>query len=308
MPLAPEYQAMFDELAAADPSPSLAEIPVADARAIYRAMRPINPELTIGAIENAQISGPSGAISIRIYRPEGDGPFGTLVYFHGGGWVIGDMDTCDSVCRELATLAGLVVVAVDYRKAPEHVFPAAVDDCYAVVQWVSDNQEAVSGNGRIGVAGESAGGNLAAVMALMARDQDGPELAFQGLIYPVIDCSMSQASYAENGEGFILELPIMQWFWDTYCPDKAEREDPRATPIHAASFANLPPATVITAEFDILRDEGEAYAAALNAAGGSAQVMRCEGLVHDFFATAAVFECSRGPFLTFVEHLKKHLN
>ena len=171
MPLAPEYQAMFEQLAAAEPTPSLSEIPVADARDAYRAMRPVNPELTIHATEDRQVSGPLGDIPIRIYRPEGDGPFGTLVYFHGGGWVIGDIDTCDAVCRELASLANIVVVSVDYRMAPEHVFPAAVNDCYAVVEWVSHNQEAVSGNGNIGVAGESAGGNLAAVMALMARDQ-----------------------------------------------------------------------------------------------------------------------------------------
>mgnify|MGYP001161637085 FL=1 len=308
MPLAPEYQAMFEQLAAAGPSPSLSEIPVADARDVYRAMRPVNPDLAIHATEDRQVSGPLGDIPIRIYRPEGEGPFGTLVYFHGGGWVIGDIDTCDAVCRELATLANIVVVSVDYRMAPEHVFPAAVDDCYAVVEWVSFNQDAVAGNGKIGVAGESAGGNLAAVMALMSRDQAGPSIAFQGLLYPVTDCSMSQQSYADNGTGFILETPVMQWFWDTYCPNEADRTDPRATPLNAQNLANLPAALVITAEFDPLRDEGEAYGKALNAAGSPAEVMRCEGLVHDFFSTAAVFECSRGPLLAMVERLKTHLN
>ena len=172
MPLAPEYQAMFEQLAAAGPTPSLSEIPVSDARDAYRAMRPVNPELAIHATEDRQVSGPLGDIPIRIYRPEGDGPFGTLVYFHGGGWVIGDIDTCDAVCRELATLANIVVVSVDYRMAPEHVFPAAVDDCYAVVEWVSNNQGAVNGNGRIGVAGESAGGNLAVETAHDAGERN----------------------------------------------------------------------------------------------------------------------------------------
>jgi acetyl esterase len=145
-------------------------------------------------------------------------------------------------------------------------------------------------------------------MALMSRDQGGPSIAFQGLLYPVTDCSMSQQSYADNGEGFILETPLMQWFWDTYCPNEADRTDPRATPIHAQSFANLPSALVITAEFDPLRDEGEAYGEALKAAGSPAEIMRCDGLVHDFFSTAAVFECSRGPMLAMVERLKTHLN
>lgn len=308
MPLAPEYQAMFDQLATAEPGPSLSEIPVADAREVYRTMRPVNPELNVNSIEELQIPGPLGDIAIRIYRPAGDGPFGTLAYFHGGGWVIGDLDTCDSVCRELATLANIVVVSVDYRMAPEHVFPAAVDDCFAAVKWIADNQSAVSGNGKIGVAGESAGGTLSATMALMARDQGGPAIAFQGLIYPAIDCSMDQASWISNGEGYILDKSTMQWFWDTYCPDVQQRQDPRATPIHATSLANLPPALIMTAEFDPLRDEGEAYGEALKGAGNSAEVMQCAGLVHDFFGTAAVFESSRGPFLTAVERVKTHLN
>lgn len=308
MPLAPEYQAMFEQLAANGPTPKLSELPIAAAREVYRLSRPVNPNLAIHAIENRTIKGPMGDIPVRIYRPAGDGPFGTLVYFHGGGWVIGDLDTCDSVCRELATLASVVVVSVDYRLAPEHLFPAAVDDCYAAVLWAAEHTAELTGNGKIGVAGESAGGTLATVMAQMVRDQDGPALAFQGLFYPVIEADMNRQSWSDNGTGYLLESAIMEWFWQTYCANVADREDPRTAPIKAASLADLPPALVLTAEYDPLRDEGEAYGDALKAAGNTAHIMRCEGLVHDFLSTAAFFDCSRGPLLATVRQLKTHLN
>jgi acetyl esterase len=271
-------------------------------------MRPVNSELPVHKIEDFNIEGPLGEIPVRVYRPAGDGPFGVLVYFHGGGWVIGDIDTADAVCRELSTLAELVVVSVDYRLAPEHLYPAAVVDSYAVVCWVAENQRQLNGNGKIGVAGESAGGTIAAVMSQMARDENGPTIAFQCLLYPVIDHDLGRESYALNGAGYLLETATMKWFWDTYCPDEAARKHPSASPIRAESLADLAPALIMTAEFDPLRDEGEAYGAALNAAGGTAEVVRCEGLVHDFLSTAAVFECSRAPFLSAVEKLKSHLN
>ena len=308
MALSPEYQAMFEQLAANGPVPKLSELPIAVAREGYRLSRPVNPDLAIHAIENRTIDGPLGNIPIRIYRPAGGGLFGTLVYFHGGGWVIGDLDTCDSVCREIATLAGVVVVSVDYRLAPEHVFPAAVNDCYAAVLWAAEHATELAGNGKIGVAGESAGGTLATVMAQMTRDQGGPALAFQGLFYPVVEADMKRQSWSDNGAGYLLETAIMEWFWETYCATVTDRDDPRTAPIKAANLANLPPALVLTAEYDPLRDEGEAYAEALQAAGSKAQIMLCEGLVHDFLSTAAVFDCSRGPLLATVEQLKTYLN
>ncbi len=308
MPLAPEYQAMFAQMAEAGPAPGIADLPIPDGRAVYRSMRPVNPELPVHNIEDTTIAGEGGDIPIRIYHPAGNGPFGVLVYFHGGGWVIGDIDTADSVCREIATLAGLVVVSVDYRLAPEHIFPAAVVDCYSAVCWAADQQQRLKGNGKIGVASESAGGTLAAVMSRKARDENGPEIAFQCLLYPVTDNDLTRPSYTENEPGYILEAATMKWFWDTYCPDPSVRDHPDASPLKATSLAGLPPALIITAEFDPLKDEGEAYAVAMNAAGGSAEVICCEGLVHDFFGTAAVFECSRVPFLSTVETLKKHLN
>ena len=308
MPLAAEYQAVFDQLAAAGPMPSLTEIPVADARESYRTSRAVNPSLAVHDIQDTTIDGPDGQIPVRIYRPEGDGPFGTLVYFHGGGWVIGDLDTCDSVCREIATLADLVVVSVDYRLAPEHVFPAAVDDCYAALLWVADNRSLLNNNGKIGVAGESAGGALAAAMAQISRDSAGPELAFQGLFYPVIEPTMDRDSWNRNGSGYMLERPIMDWFWDTYCPNPADRKDHRTAPIYAEDLSGLAPALVVTAEFDPLCDEGQAYGQALESAGNEVATMACDGVVHDFFGTAAVFECSRRPFLATIDHLKNHLN
>jgi acetyl esterase len=308
MALAPEYQAMFDQLAKNGPAPGISDLPVPDGRSVYRSMRPVNSELLVHKIEDFNIEGPLGEIPVRVYRPAGDGPFGVLVYFHGGGWVIGDIDTADAVCRELSTLAELVVVSVDYRLAPEHLYPAAVVDSYAVVCWVAENQRQLNGNGKIGVAGESAGGTIAAVISQMARDENGPTIAFQCLLYPVIDHDLGRESYALNGAGYLLETATMKWFWDTYCPDEAARKHPSASPIRAESLADLAPALIMTAEFDPLRDEGEAYGAALNAAGGTAEVVRCEGLVHDFLSTAAVFECSRAPFLSAVEKLKSHLN
>ena len=308
MPLANEYQVMFEQLAAAGPAPSVRDLPVADGRNLYRAARAVNLDLPIHEVSNALLPGPGGDIPIRIYQPQGDGPLGILVYFHGGGWVIGDLDTADAVCREIATLAEVIVVSVDYRLAPEHVYPAAVQDSYAALQWVNDNLETLQGNGKIGVGGESAGGNLAAIVAQQSRDRGGPPIAFQCLLYPVTDAEMSRPSYSENGSGYLLETTTMEWFWDTYCPDLEQRLNADASPLRAKNLADLPPALVVTAEFDPLRDEGNAYAHALQAAGNSATLMCCEGLVHDFFSTAAVFGCSRGPFEKTINALREHLN
>ena len=307
MPLAAEYQAMFDQLAAAGPTPGVRDLPLAGAREMYRAARALNPDLPIHQVENTSISGPAGDIALRIYRPQGPGPFGVLVYFHGGGWVIGDLDTADSVCRQLATEADLVIVSVDYRLAPEHLYPAAVEDSFAALQWVHENTSRLNGSGKIGVCGESAGGNLAAVVAQQSRDTNGPEIAFQCLLYPVTDADMSRDSYTENGSGYLLETATMEWFWDTYCPDPEQRLEAVASPLRARSLKNLPPALIVTAEFDPLRDEGNAYAHALEAAGNSATLMCCDGLVHDFFSTAAVFGCSKEPFDQTVAALRAHL-
>ena len=308
MPLAPEYVAMFEQLAEQEPAPPLWEMTPEQGREMYRAMRPTNPELPIHQCEDRSIEGSLGEIPVRIYTPEGDGPFGILMNFHGGGWVIGDLDTADAVCREIATLANVIVISVDYRMAPEHPYPAAAIDAYDATCWAAENMSALNGNGKLGVTGESAGGNLSAVVALKAREAGGPKINFQCLLYPVTDCDMSRASYVDNGEGYLLETKSMEWFWNTYCPDSNQRKEPYASPLRATDLSKLPPALIVTAEFDPLRDEGEAYGQALDAAGTEATVVRYDGLVHDFLATAAMFECSRAGLLATVSAFKQHLN
>jgi acetyl esterase len=306
MPLVPEYQALLADLAAQN-GPSIADMAPGEAREMYRMMRPASPDLTVGAVADRSIPGPAGDIPVRIYSPEGKGPFPVFVNFHGGGWVIGDLDTADAVSRDICRTAGCVVVSVDYRLAPEHPFPAAVDDAYAATVWVADNMHAIGGNGRLAVGGESAGGNLAAVVCLRARDQGGPAIDFQLLAYPVTDCDFGRPSYTQNGQGYLLELTTMRWFWDHYCPDPERRKHPDASPLHAGSLTRLPPALVVTAEFDPLRDEGEAFAAALRNAGVEADSVRYDGLVHDFFATAQVFPSSRAGFEQACQALRRAL-
>ena len=304
MPLAPEYAAMLAEAAAAG-APPMTELSPAEARAMYQAMRPANPELVVAGVQDIGIPGPAGDIKARVYTPEGTGPHPVLMNFHGGGWVIGDLETADAVSRDFCRTAECVVVSLDYRLAPEHPYPAAAEDCIAATLWASKNMGALGGNGKLAVTGESAGGNLAAVacQALVNPNPQnaGPgaetaDICFQLLAYPVVDHDLTRASYAQNGEGHLLETDTMRWFWDLYCPDAGRRSEPAACPIHAQSLAGQPPAMVVTAEFDPLRDEGKAYADALSAAGVQATYHCADGLIHDFFGTAAFLPCSRPAF------------
>jgi acetyl esterase len=295
MPLAPEYQAMFAALGDT-PLPRIADMTPAEGREMYRQARPLNPEIAAGAVADRSIPGPASDVPLRIYTPEGEGPFPVFVNFHGGGWVIGDLNTADAMCRDICRTAGCVVVSVDYRLAPEHEFPAAVDDCYAATVWVSEHMAEVNGNGKLAVGGESAGGNLAAVVCQLARDGDGPVISFQLLLYPVTDCDLERDCYQEDSGGMYLDGSTMEWFWRFYCPDPDKRRDPRASPLRAENLSGLPPALVITAEFDTLRVEGREYAEALRNAHVPAEWLHCEGLIHDFMATAAVFKASRPPF------------
>ena len=308
MPLSPEYQAMFEQLASAEPMPPLWEMTPEQGREMYRAARPVITELAVGQIENQIIQSSDAEIPIRIYYPDGEGPFGTLLYFHGGGWVIGDLDTGDAVCREMSTLANVVVVSVDYRMAPEAIYPAAVDDSYAALEWVGKNKVLLKGNDKIGVTGESAGGNLSAAVALKTRDLNGPVVDFQCLVYPVTDCDLSRQSYIDNGSGYMLEVESMKWFWDTYCPDEKKRLEPYASPIREKNLESLPKALVVTAEFDPLKDEGEAYANALESSGIDVTYKCYDGMIHDFFSTAAAFPSSRTGFLETVEAIKTELS
>jgi len=253
--------------------------------------------------EDRTIPGPAGEIPIRVYRPDGVERPGVCVYYHGGGFVIGSIATHDRDCRMLADQARCIVVSVEYRLAPEDPFPAAPDDCYAALEWVAAHAEELGGDpSRLAVAGDSAGGNLTAVTALRARDRSGPELAFQLLVYPVVDMtpSMEEPKYAsmlENAEGYFLTLADMQFFADCYVPDDAMRTDPSASPILADSLEGLPPALVLTCEFDPLRDQGEAYAKALADAGVPVTLNRYDGAIHGVMGMAMITEIG-GRFIS----------
>ncbi|HWJ78141.1 alpha/beta hydrolase [Ureibacillus composti] len=238
----------------------------------------------VGKVENRVIPGPGGDIPVRIYTPNGEGPFPSLVFYHGGGWVIGDLDTVDVPCRLLANRANCVVVSVDYRLAPEHKFPAAADDAYAAAKWVVENGPSIKvDSSRVAVGGDSAGGNLAAVVSLMARDKNEIDLAYQLLIYPVTNHSYETVSYSDNADGYLLTKDSMIWFWDHYLRNPQDGDNPYASPLKAEDLSGLPPALVITAEFDPLRDEGEAYAQRLKEAGVSVEETRYNGMIHGFF-------------------------
>lgn len=249
----------------------------------------------IRSAEDRVIPGPRGDIPIRVFTPQGAGPFPVLMYFHGGGFVIGDVDTYDASCRELCAGAGCVVVSVEYRLAPEHRFPAATHDCLAATRWVGDNASRIGGDARrIAVAGDSAGGNLAAVTAIRVRDEGGPWLLGQLLIYPVTDHpSRPTRSMHENAEGYFLERRDMVWFCDHYLRSAEDASHPLFAPLRTQDLTGLPPAMIVTAEFDPLRDEGEDYARALKAAGVPVRLSRVDGVVHGFFLFGAEFDRGR---------------
>ncbi|HVS14871.1 MAG TPA: alpha/beta hydrolase [Thermoanaerobaculia bacterium] len=274
--------------AAADPPiPPISEQTPEMARAGYEALRQfLGDGETVARVEDRGIPGPAGDLTIRVYTPEGEGPFGALVYYHGGGWVIGSLDTHDHLCRALCHGAGCLVVSVGYRLAPEHRFPAAVEDAWAALGWVAEHVAGLGGDPtRLAVGGDSAGGNLAAVVSLRARDEGSPALALQLLIYPAVDMRMGHPSIEENAEGWVLTRDHMIWFRDHYLGGVAGRDltDPRLSPLLAGSHAGVAPAWIATAELDPLRDEGEAYAAVLRAAGVPVEVTRYDGMVHVFF-------------------------
>jgi acetyl esterase len=298
MPVDAQAQTLLDQLAAIG-GPGLHEQEPVAAREMYAAFAALGgPGEPVANVEDRNISGPAGEIPIRIYTPAGSGPFPVVVFFHGGGFVIGNRDTHDPVCRELANAAGTVVVSVDYRLAPEHPFPAAPEDCFAATRWVYEHASEFAGDPeRLAVAGDSAGGNLAAVVPLMARDAGGPPIRAQILVYPATELSMSHPSIEENGVGYLLTAADMRWFMGHYKPDV---DDPRASPIKAGDLSGLPPALVITGEYDPLRDEGEAYAERLREAGVPVVLSRYDGQIHGFFqlkslidaATKAMDECA----------------
>jgi acetyl esterase len=264
-----------------------------EARRLYKETRAVlsPPVPEVDAVRDFAASGPAGPIPLRLYRGLGaaaGAPLPLLVYFHGGGWTIGDLDTHDIVCRTLANKARCAVIAVDYRMGPEHKFPAAVEDCIAATRWVAERAAALGVDAaRIAVGGDSAGGNLAAVVAITLRDALGPALVFQALVYPATDQRMDSASHARFGEGYLLTRNNMLWFRDNYL-SPADYDDWRASPLRAADLARLPPAHIITAGYDPLVDEGRAYSDRLVAAGVPVLYECFEGMAHGFLTMGGV--------------------
>ncbi len=265
----------------------------------------------LSMVDDLTIPGPEGAIPARFYEPAGLGLESRLliVYFHGGGWTIGDLDTGDSVCRFLAANVPATVLSVGYRLAPEHPFPAAVEDAFAAFRWAAvGNSRMGVDPGRIAVAGDSAGGNLAAAVSLLARDAGGPSPAMQALIYPVTDVVGGQRSRDEFARGFLLAKADMDWFERHYLPPGIDRSDPRVSVLRAADLAGLPPAYVTTAGFDPLRDEGEAYAARMREAGVTVALRRHPGLIHGFANMTKVSRSARAAMLELVGALRMGLS
>jgi len=294
MTLDPQVKLLLDGMAAAGGAP-ISEMSPTDARAMYVAMKdPL--EVPIGKTEDRHIPGPDGDIPVRFYTPVagGGGAQPVLVYFHGGGWVIGDLETHDALCRTLANESGCKVMAVDYRMAPEHKCPAAVDDAYGAVQWVERHGASVGIDvNSIGVAGDSAGGNLAAVVCQLARERKGPAIRYQLLLYPVTDTDTNTGSYQSFGEGYFLEKATMEWFLDHYLGSDYDRISPLVAPLRASSLKKLPPAYVVTAGHDVLRDEGKAYADALREAGVDVEYVDYPSMIHGFFNLQGMVDASR---------------
>jgi acetyl esterase len=285
MPLHPQAKQVVDTMAAM--GVSLGGDPVAVRALMSSFPRPEGEE--VANVEDRNIPGPAGEIPVRIYTPlNAAGVLPCLVWYHGGGWVIGNLDGADNSCRSMANASGCKVVSVDYRLAPEHRFPAAADDSFAALEWVANNAASLGIDAnRIAVGGDSAGGNLAAVVSQMARDAGGPNVVFQVLIYPVTDVAMDTGSYSANAEGYLLTRDSMVWFWGHYLHTN-DGTHPKASPIRHENLAGLPPAIVITAEFDPLRDEGEAYAKAMQDAGVKVQVKRYDGQIHGFYGNPVI--------------------
>ncbi len=282
------------------------------AREIFVASRAIlQPDPSpVGEVRDLAASGPAGEIPLRLYRgqaTDASRPQPALIYYHGGGWVLGNLESHDGVCRDIANAAQCTVISVDYRLAPEAKFPAAADDSIAAAQWIHDNAEAFGvDRNRLAVGGDSAGGNLSAVVALHARDNGGPKLKLQVLIYPSTDMSSVYPSYEEFAEQLPLTRTTMDWFVDLYLKKRVEdAKDWRASPLHAKSLAGLPPAYVITAGMDPLRDEGETFARALMKAGVAVETKRFDGQIHGFLTMGRIIRDSQTAIADIATELRK---
>ena len=254
------------------------------------------------------VPGTDGAVPVRIYMPVDHGRFPVIFFIHGGGWVFGSVEVYDDLCRSLCHRTGALVVSVDYRLAPEHKFPAPLEDCYAALKWTSQHAGELGGNGRLSIAGDSSGGNLAAAVALEARDRKGPHIAYQVLIYPVTNYSFETLSYFENANGLGLSRSDMIWFWKQYLGKPADGDNPYASPLRARDLSGLPPALVLTAQYDPLRDDGEAYAARLNQAGVPVRCTRYLEMNHGFITGGAKYPQANRAVQQIADSLRRALS
>jgi acetyl esterase len=292
MPVDPAIQGLLSMLEAMQ-RPSLAAGTHEQARAAFRMltvdMRAPDTVVPVRETEDIEVPGPNGPLPARVYRPDDEGKVPTIVFMHGGGFIIGDIETHDNQCRMVCREVGAVVVSVAYRLAPEAPFPAGVEDAVAATRWIAEHIADFGGDpDRLAIAGDSAGGNLAAVVAQVLRDEGGPRLAAQLLVYPSTDFAGDYPSRAENAEGYFLTLADMEWFANHYVGEASDLTDRRLSPLLAEDLAGLPPAVVVTAEYDPLRDEGEAYAHALEREGVPVTLRRYDGLIHGFFDLGAL--------------------
>ena len=308
MPLDPQAKALMNQIESAN-GPKLHTLEPAEARRLTSQMFRVPPERAekVARVEDRKIPGPGSEIPIRVYTPEGTGPFPVLVFFHGGGWVICGLDSHDGPCRALTNKAGCVTVSVDYRLAPENKFPAGVEDCFAATRWVAEHAKELNADAnRLAVGGDSAGGNFSAVVAQLARDAGGPRIAFQLLIYPATEAELDTYSHKTFTNYFLTRDDIV-YFWNHYLRSAADRKDPRVAPALAKSFKGLPPALIITAEFDPLRDEGESYGEKLRAAGVPVTVTRYEGMIHGFVSMYDVLDKGKLALEESAQALRKAL-
>lgn len=296
MPLDPQAEAFLAQMNEAGAQPWESMTP-AEARVAVLAFKDFagEPE-DVASIEHRFVPGPTADLPLWLYRPhkEPAGPQPALIYFHGSGWVIANIDVVDAFSRSLANRTGCVVAAVNYQKAPEHKFPVPFDDCYAATQWVFDNASDLGlDTSRIGVMGDSAGGNLAAAVTLRARDEQGPKLAYQVLVYPAVEYGWDTPSSVANAEGYGLQRASMEYFWNHYVSNRRDGANPYCSPLAAEDHSGLPPALIACAEFDPLCDDGRNYAAKLEAAGVPVSFRLYEGMIHGFLWMSGVFDQSR---------------
>jgi acetyl esterase len=275
------------------PEPDFSQVDAAQYRQFSDNLLPAIPGDPMSEVRDLQVAGAQGELDARLYRPLEEDNLPLLVFFHGGGFVMGNLDTHDNLCRSLARQTGAVVVSVAYRLAPEQRFPAAPHDCYAATCWLVEHATQLGvDSSRLALAGDSAGGNLALAVSQLAAQRKGPKIRYQCLFYPVTDAGCDSESFEEFASGYLLSAAMMKWFWQQYLVEAGQADDPLASPLRAESLAGLPPTTLITAEFDPLRDEGEALAECLREAGVAVRVQRCDGMIHGFISMAPFVEAA----------------